>query len=120
MFAQGRERNQLDASNTSRECSELQKVYARDPQVQKRLREDDATAKEIIEERKEKNRRSAQLSRRRKLEQQKCLTDLINVLSTENENLKQVNEAIAKELILQKVENARLRQVLSSTLPPFS
>jgi bZIP transcription factor len=114
--------SQLDASNTSRELTELQKVYARDPQVKNRLREGDATAKEIIEERREKNRRSAQLSRRRKMEQHKWMTDQINVLSIENENLKQINETITAELVLQQVENARLRQVLqlSSTLPTFS
>lgn len=114
--------NQIGASNTSREFTELQKVYARDPQVKKRLREDDATAKEIMEERREKNRRSAQLSRLRKMEQHKCLTDQINVLSIENEKLKQINETITAELILQQVENSRLRQVLqlSSTLPTFS
>ena len=100
-----------DFSNASDEGTELQKLYTKDSSP-KKLPEVKIGATTILEERREKNRRSAQLSRRRKLEESKSLEEQIEALSRDNEDLKRTNDIIAAELMRQKVERAKLRQAL--------
>jgi hypothetical protein len=71
----------------------------------KRPPENETSGRELLEQRRAKNRTAAHQSRIRKMEQQNALYDLFVTLSSENEELKRVNESIATELFILRVEN---------------
>ena len=77
--------------------------------ARKRTRERDMSATDLLEERRSKNRRSAHQSRLRKRRQLVYLEQQVHLLMDENKKLVTTNEALTKELVAIRTENAQLR-----------
>lgn len=75
----------------------------------KRIREEDMTEEERLEDRRAKNRLSAHQSRLRKRSQLKYMQTQVVLLSEENNKLMSTNQTLVSELARTRNENARLR-----------